>query len=1216
MTAAFASPHLVGLRRPAPHFQRAINLKYDLNNAAVIAAYVPTTRATSAIARLLRSLASDSRQRAFLLHGPYGSGKSLLATVLAAILSRDVPPETIAPLLSRLEETAPETAEFVQQQLSSGPRLLPVVLNGDEGDLASALLRALFTALQRIGWQEIRLATHYRAALETLDLWQTRYPETYARLGETLRQEGWSVERLTAGLKRADEQAYDIFQRLYPTLTAGATFNHYGHSVIETYQEAIRALAEEGRYSGIIILWDEFGRFLEARAGAAFGREAALLQELAEFANHSQETPLYLVLITHKVIGGYIWNLPPEYVQEWRRIGERFLSLDVSSDPLVTYRLIAAALTTPDEETWTSYLETHRQDLAQMLGKALEHRLFPELDETQVRRWVIEGAYPLHPLTVYCLPRLSNKVAQNERTLFTFLTADDPLALSDLLDRMASDGRDGWIGPEALYDYFADALRADTGPGGVHPIWAAAEHALRKTQDDEGLAHRLVKSLAVLQTIGERPTTATLAFALQTDTENVEQAAYPLLRRKVLRYSRLDRTWELRPGSDVDIDAAIRQALERRPPSSLQLRRLLEQTLPPPIYRARQHNIRTGTTRFFWSWYRYPEESGAVDWETVLKGLDYADGLIVYLLARDGVELAQARNRACAETSPRVVFVVPAHPLATIEELLRELAALSDLKNDPAFREQDPRIVEELDFFIEDTTALLAKALAPLTDPWQADAEWYWQGRRYSVSSPGEVTRLVSHICDTVFPYTPELHNDLINRHHPTTMQIKATEQVVDALLTRPPDEQLGITGFGPDWLILHTVLRASGILRQEEEGRWVIGAPTQPALAAAWRVIASFLERARQSPQPFAELIDALQSPPFGLRRGILPLLIAAALRQHWAVVTVRRNGKVVFPVTGAVLTDLCRNPQAYTLELGPDDARVHHLWALLEERFCAGLPPEERQRQPLQVISTGMMRWLRSLPRFAQTTQRLSPDALQFRHLIEAAVKDPAPVLFYQLPALLGGTETDLEVMATRLDALKGELETAYLDLLRRMERYVAGQFAQDDAPPGSALEALKQWADRLGVGAQPDSGQSPALPLLGDARAQALVDIARSATDANDLLALLARRLVNLAPRDWSDSGEEHFYHVLREARATAEAEIAGLVAATESVLEVQVRADGQSSVYRFRRVPLSETGQRILQNFRSTLKTTGRLLSADEKRQLAVLLLESILGKEDV
>ena len=158
--------------------------------------------------------------------------------------------------------------------------------------------------------------------------------------------------------------------------------------------------------------------------------------------------------------------------------------------------------------------------------------------------------------------------------------------------------------------------------------------------------------------------------------------------------------------------------------------------------------------------------------------------------------------------------------------------------------------------------------------------------------------------------------------------------------------------------------------------------------------------------------------------------------------------------------------------------------------------------------------------------------------------------------------------------------------------------------------ALEALKQWASRLGA------GPGSASPLLGDARAQALVDIARSATDGDSLWDLLARRLVNLAPRDWSDSGEEHFYRVLQEARAAAEAEIAGLAAATESVLEVQVRADGQSSVYRFRRVPLSDTGQRILQNFRSTLKTTGRLLSADEKRQLAVLLLESVLGKEDV
>lgn len=1219
MSAASSPLRLAELRKPAPHFQRAINLRYDLNNADVIAAYVPTAQAADALERLLRSLEPDARQRAFLLHGPYGSGKSLLVTTLAAILSRDVSPEVLSPVLAQLEEIAPEAAALAQRQLRAGPRLLPVVLNGDEGDLATALLRALFAALRRIGWTEIRLATHYRAALETLAMWQTSYPETYRRLGEMLKQENGSLEALANGLQRADERAYEVFQRLYPALTAGATFNHYGHSVIETYQEAIRALAEEGRYAGVVILWDEFGRFLEARAGDVFGREAALLQELAEFANHSvacpggqaRENPLHLILVTHKVIGGYVWNLPPEYVQEWRRIGERFLTLDVSGDPLVAYRLIAAALNTVDEPTWAAYLETRRAALAQMQAQAVEHRLFPELDEAQVQRWVIEGAYPLHPLTVYCLPRLSNKVAQNERTLFTFLTADEPLALRDLLRRLNGNGTGVWIGPEVLYDYFSDALRADTGPGGLHPLWAAAEHALRKAPADDDLSRRLVKVLAVLQAVGDHPTTATLAFALQTDAESVEEAARTLVRRKVLRQHRLDRTWEVMVGSDVDIDAAVRQALERRPPSPLQLRRLLEQTLPPPIYQARQHNIRTGVTRFFWSWYRYPEEIGTSDWEAVLKGLDYADGLVIYVLARNAAELNQARALAQSTTSPRIVLVVPTRPLTALEDLLRELIALSGLKNDPAFREQDARVTEELEFFIDDVTARLTQALAPLIDPWQAAAEWYWQGQRHPVAAPGQAARLVSRICERVFPHTPELRNDLLNRRNPTAQQIKAAEQVIDALFTQPPSEQLGITGFGPDWLILHTILRAPGILRQAEDGAWIIAEPTQPALAAVWEVIEAFLERARQSPQPFADLMDALQSPPFGLRLGVLPLLIAAAMKRHWAVFTVRRNGKAVFPVTGATLTDLCRNPQPYTLELGPDDERLYRLWAALEEQFCAGLSPEERRRQPLQMLSLGMMRWLRGLPRFAQTTRRLSAEALQFRQLVESAAKDPAPVLFEQLPALLGDPESNWEAGLGRLTALRGELETAYLDLLRRLERFVIEQFAPDAAPqPRNALEALRHWGNHL------QARQPQATLRLGDVRAQALVDIALNASDADAVLEVLARRIVNTAPRDWSDSGEEHFYRVLREAKSAAEREVSDLTAESESVLQVAVQAGEQPAAYRFRQVPLSEAGQRILQNFKSTLETTGRVLSADEKRQLAVLLLEYVLGKEDV
>lgn len=1226
MNIPLTPPVLADLRQSAPRFQRAINLKYDLGNAGTIAAYVPTARTTDAVKRLLKATSPDAKQRAFLLHGPYGSGKSLLAVLLAAVLSRDeMLTSALGPIVSLFEDVDLDSAELVKQYLRSGPCLLPVVLNGDEGDLASALLRALFSAFRRIGWDDMRLTTHYQAALETLNLWQQDYPETYTRLADKLETEGWSVDNLVKGLNSAESQAYDVFQRLYPALTAGATFNnHYGQSVVDTYREAVTLLYKETPYDGIVILWDEFGRFLEARAGDVFGREAALLQELAEFANSSTEKQLHLILVAHKVIGGYVWNLPPDYLQEWQRIGERFQTLDVSGDPVVAYRLIAAALTTPDREAWSRYLEMHKAAFAQLVANTVEQRLFPELDEVHLQSWIMEGAHPLHPLSVYCLPRLSNRVAQNERTLFTFLTTDEPLALPDLLKRAVLNGSVNWVGPEWLYDYFAVALRADTGPGGVHPIWAAAEHSLSKIPNEDVLSRRLIKTLAVLQAVGEtnvlHPTTGTLAFALQVDFEQVEQAAHVLARRKLARLHRFDRTWELVVGSDVDIEAAIQEARNRRPPSPLQLRHLLEEVLPPHIYHPRQHNTRTSMARFFWSWYRYPAEINGIHWDTVLRELDYADGLVVYLLARNSAELAKAHEVAKAEASDRIVFVVPPKPLS-IEEPLQELVALLDLKNSPAFREQDHRITGELEFFIEDTTARLARLLAPLVDPWEGVAEWYWQGQRQKtiLNSPGQVTRLISRICDTVFHSTAVFSNDALNRRNPTPQQIKAAEHVIDALLTREPSEQLGITGFGPDWLIVHAVLRAPGLLREDAEGKWFIRRPIQAGLTEAWHVIEEFLNCARRAPQSWADLLEKLQMPPFGLRLGILPLLLAAALRQHWAVATVRRDQKPIFPVTGSTFTDLCRSPQHYTLELGPDDKYHHQLWLVLKGRFCASMSQEELHRQPLQVLSAGMMRWLQGLPRFAQTTQRLSEEVLHFRKLIEVAAKDPAPVLFDQLPAFLDGGDirTTLgqpyqEAVAARLDLLCGELETAYLDLLHRGERFVIEQFAADAMPvPCSAKAAVVYWAGNL----EAQTHTKLTGLRLGSVPAQALLEIALTAPSSDAFLDTLARRITGVAPRDWTDSGESAFYHSLAEAKATAEREVAGFAGVAERVLQVRVQVgERQLEPYWFQRVTLSDVGERIFQNFKTTLETTGRLLSADERRQLAVLLLKYMMGDE--
>ncbi len=105
------------------------------------------------------------------------------------------------------------------------------------------------------------------------------------------------------------------------------------------------------------------------------------------------------------------------------------------------------------------------------------------------------------------------------------------------------------------------------------------------------------------------------------------------------------------------------------------------------------------------------------------------------------------------------------------------------------------------------------------------------------------------------------------------------------------------------------------------------------------------------------------------------------------------------------------------------------------------------------------------------------------------------------------------------------------------------------------------------------------------LGDLRAQALVDIARNAPSADALLDRLARRLVDVSPRDWADGGEAHFYRVLQEAKAAAEQEVVGLAAATEGVVEVQVRAGERFAVHRFRRARFPKPDGASCRTFRA-------------------------------
>ena len=68
-------------------FQYSINLQYDLNKHSKIAGYIPTSASVEILKSYLTSIYYDSKERASILVGPYGKGKSHLLLILLAICS-------------------------------------------------------------------------------------------------------------------------------------------------------------------------------------------------------------------------------------------------------------------------------------------------------------------------------------------------------------------------------------------------------------------------------------------------------------------------------------------------------------------------------------------------------------------------------------------------------------------------------------------------------------------------------------------------------------------------------------------------------------------------------------------------------------------------------------------------------------------------------------------------------------------------------------------------------------------------------------------------------------------------------------------------------------------------------------------------------------------------------------------------------------------------
>lgn len=519
-------------------FQASVNLELDLNRKDKIKGYIPTQQSVKVLGELLRSYyySTESQNRARVLIGPYGRGKSHLLLVLIALTSMDVYSSmdyTVEEakvmqndLCFKIASVNAEVGALAKAVVDAGVRTLPVIINSNSRDINQALLIAINNALEISGLQHLLPSTYFDAAIEVIDKWEKDVPEAYEKFAQILKDEKTSVESVRIGLSRFEEEKYALFCEIYPSIAAGMRFNPLMNmDVVKLYSSVVDALASQTDYCGINIVFDEFSKFLESNLEKSQMYNLKIIQDLAEVASRSGKKQIHFTCITHKDILEYSSS------DSFKTVEGRFSKIYFVASSEQNYELISNAIVKRDG--YSNFVMEHKETFSEMINIASRANVFKELSEDSFEEKVVYGCFPLAPLTVYSLIKISELVGQNERTLFTFLANRGANTLGEFLD-MNHDGVE-FVTIDIIYNYFEELFKKEVFNVSIHSYWAKADAAIRQISDINQM--RIIKAIAVINMMKDgmiKAIPSHIKAALLMDDISFSKASSELQRNHIL----------------------------------------------------------------------------------------------------------------------------------------------------------------------------------------------------------------------------------------------------------------------------------------------------------------------------------------------------------------------------------------------------------------------------------------------------------------------------------------------------------------------------------------------------------------------------------------------------------------------------------------------------------------------------------------------------------
>ena len=720
----------------------------------------------------------------------------------------------------------------------------------------------------------------------------------------------------------------------------------------------------------------------------------------------------------------------------------RFESIPFLESSEQTLRVVAAAI----EHDFTS-IESNK--IALEAKKFAEHfeqvKALPSVMNDTVASELFEACYPLHPISVLILPILCQKVAQNERTLFSYLGSREAYGFQDGLQRCDDVGN--WIYPWEIYEYFVLNQPAALSDHFTHRRWAEVVTAIERLGDADISEVNVLKTIGLLNIIGVQgnfKASKELIEICLPVKKAVGEAIDSLTKKSIIQYRKFSSEYRVWQGSDFDLEERIIAEIGKLGNFNLANQLNARHGLLPIV--ARRYTIENGVLRYF-----VPVFADAVSFSNI--EIRSNEARVIFFLAECNND-EEIFDRKVLNHFSELDIVVLCRNGEQLREVVSESLALEEVQRVSQELHSDPVAQREFRDRYASASIKEEEQLSLLFDE-PSLSQWFWTGKSFNINSKRELQEMMSTTLKKVYRLSPVVQNELINRDRPSSQANAAKNKLISAMLNNEFEPDLGFDKFPPEKAIYRALFRESKLHVCGDDGKWHFQGPLSAKksddpsnFSGVWNRINQFLNSAESTPKSLIELNVELLSPPYGLKEGVLPLLYVVSILANQDELVIYQN-KVFKPqFTEEMAEHFLKRPDEFTFQR----FRIEGLNSSIFKEYSKALFTDGKTRDLLS-IAKPIAKFVFDLPDYTQkTTRGLSKRSQGVRDVFKLS-KSPANLLVEDIPKALGyslgfevKSEVDLAGFSKDLTESLRELKYCFFNLRDGMRELCAQAFHLD--------------------------------------------------------------------------------------------------------------------------------------------------------------------------